>query len=232
MTGHMRSCQCVRHQQDHLPRVRQTRGCTCHRLRLPRRIHAASGALFGLFLAAHLFVNSTTFSPAIFNHAIRLIRNLHDAIAILPWGLVYLPLCVQVISGLYLLQASGLKYNTRGCNRGSTPRFFLQRISGLVLLFFIAAHLGTLHGWGFHAIPHTSQIPLTEYQTRRIFPAAGITGAILFLLGGLFAVYHFGNGAISGAHVWGMFQTTPAVRRWRRACLLITLILMLCALIA
>ena len=62
--------------------------------------------------------------------------------------LVLLPLAAIVSFGLYLLAKAGLRYNAKNCKRGGKLRFFLQRVSAVVVLAFIAFHLLTLRNWG------------------------------------------------------------------------------------
>lgn len=206
--------------------------CTCHNLRLPRRLHAASGALFGSFLAVHLFVNSSALIPDVFNPVVTRIHSIINAVPGITLFLVFIPLCIQIISGLYLLHANGLLYRTKGCNRGSTPRFFLQRFSGLVILFFVTMHIGMLHNWGFHAVARNHRTALAGYDALKIFPLSGIAGAYLFLFGVLMVIFHLGNGAVTGAHVWGIIKREYPARFWIYACITVCGALTLCTLTA
>lgn len=197
---------------------KKTTACNCKSLRLPRRIHAVSAVFFGLFLIVHLAVNATALHPPAFISAS---GEIHSVITQLPYitlFLVFLPLVVQIGSGLHLLSQEGLRYNSGGCNRGSTLRFFLQRASAIAVLIFVTLHLGTLHQWGWHRVPHQSAGSPTGYATTQLFPAFGAILSLLFLLGLTAMVYHLANGAITGAHVWGIIKTDRAKGIWRRLC--------------
>ncbi|MGB8600897.1 MAG: hypothetical protein WCD42_01740 [Rhizomicrobium sp.] len=200
------------------PAPKKTQTCNCKSLRLPRRLHAASAVVFGLFLIVHLIVNATALHPPAFISAS---GTIHSIIAQLPYitlFLVFLPLVVQIGSGLHLLSQEGVRFNAGGCNRGSTLRFFLQRISAIAVLIFVTLHLGTLHQWGWHQVPRHNASTATGYATAQLFPAFGAALSLLFLLGVTAMVYHLANGAITGAQVWGIIKTDRTKRIWRRLC--------------
>ena len=69
--------------------------------------------------------------------------GVHATLRQTPWleVLVFLPLATLVPFGLYLLFKAGLRYNVKKCKRGGKLRFFLQRVSAVVILGFIAFHL-------------------------------------------------------------------------------------------
>jgi succinate dehydrogenase / fumarate reductase, cytochrome b subunit len=189
--------------------------CTCRPLSLPRRIHAAGGLLFGLFLAIHLTINSTAISEARFSRNVGMVHAILDWLPGLTLVTIFLPLLSQICSGIFLLTKEGIRYDSGGCNRGSTMRFFLQRLTALTVIAFIVLHLGTLHGWCLSTIPRSAAGGLAGYAPSRIFFNGGQIAGIPFLIGLWGAVYHLANGAISGANVWHLFSTDIAKRRWR-----------------
>jgi hypothetical protein len=185
-----------------------------------RRVHALSGALFALFLTMHLIVNASAWNVDLFCGNIGLIRLLHQTLPWLIGAAIFLPLLTQVSTGLYLLLKAGLRYQTGGCNRGSTPRYFLQRLSALFVLAFVTMHLGVLHGWGFHAVPHgPAAHGLAGYDPAHVL-FGGALAALPFLFGIWAVAFHLANGAISGARVWGLFRDPAVWPRWRIACLI------------
>lgn len=189
--------------------------CACQKLLWPRRTHAICGAAAGLFLAVHLAICVTGIWPAAYQ---RNIDSMESAIAgarTLVSAAIFLPLIYQALSGLFLLWKEGLKYDVRKCNRGGKVRFFLQRVTALVVLVFLLVHAGTLHRWGRGVFePHGAAFAST---------AAGFAGAngamaLLGLLGVWAAVFHFANGAWSGAVIWKLATTPESKRRWGVAC--------------
>lgn len=192
--------------------------CSCQSVKLPRKIHAASGAVFGIFLVAHLLLNSSALERTHFRGTIDFVHSIIHNLPGITLVLVFIPLLIQICTGLYLVYKDGLKYTPNGCTRGSKPRFFLQRVTGLVILAFVILHLGTLHGWSFAPVMRGASGPLAGYNPHHLFPAAGWITGILYLICVWGAAYHLCNGAITGSMVWGVVKKDPA-RMWlRRAC--------------
>lgn len=212
-----------------MEQIRHT--CNCRPLRTPRKLHAVSGTLFGLFLTAHLTINALSLHPTTFTGVIGFI---HSITAALPWitvPLIFVPLLFQIGSGLYLLRKEGLAYYTGGCNRGSTLRYFLQRLTGPVILLFALLHLGTLHNRGWHRVSHDAQTH-TGYLAQQLFPAQGMAFSLLFLTGVAAMSYHLANGAITGNQVWGIIRKNTARKYWRHICICAGVTLFLAALAA
>lgn len=239
---HSCGCGCGGHQKasepiapaDHCTTHGTPQAEACHVVFWPRRIHALGGAAFAVFLCLHLLVNATAWNDALFRGNIGFIRTAHE---ILPWligAAIFLPLFNQLVTGLYLLYKSGLGYKADACTRGTTPRrYFLQRISAVVLAAFVLAHLGFLHNWGFHAVPHDANAAaLAGYDGARVLFGGHWWSIPLFCLGIAAAAYHIANGAISGARVWGMFSSPAANLAWRHACLAVGIALATAGLLA
>src|SRR5208283_5772540 len=95
----------------------------------------------------HLAATALGLRPQLFE---QYIRGLHAGLRQTPWleVLVFLPLLTLVAFGIYLLAKAGLRYKVKKCKRGGKLRFFLQRVSAVVILAFIAFHLLTLRDWG------------------------------------------------------------------------------------
>ena len=121
--------------------------CKCQKMRWIRRTHSACGLVFGAFLVEHLAATALGLQPALFE---QYMHGVHAALRQTPWLelLVFLPLVTLVVFGFYLLAKAGLRYNVKKCKRGGKLRFFLQRVSAVVILAFIAFHLLTLRNWG------------------------------------------------------------------------------------
>lgn len=190
--------------------------CSCQSVKLPRKIHAASGLVFGIFLVAHLLLNSSALEGTHFRSTIDFVHGIIHALPGITLVLVFIPLMIQIITGLYLLYMDGLKYTPNGCTRGSKPRFFLQRVSGLAILIFVALHLGTLHGWSFHPVARAAGGPLAGYNPTHLFPAAGWISGILYLICIWAAVYHIANGSVTGSMVWGVVKKEAARANLRK----------------
>ncbi len=222
--------------------------CSCQGLLRPRRMHALCGLWMAAFLAAHLAIALTGWSPAAYRQNIDAIQG---AIAHVPGFTliaIFIPLGFQAASGLYLLRKEGMKFGVKKCNRGGKLRFFLQRVTGLAILAFLLFHVGTLHAWGLHAVYQATHLgALDRYAAGGLFQAGdaafrstveGFGGscgtsaagnalvAALSLLGIWATAFHAANGAWSGGVIWGLLPTPESKRRWGRLAIAIGVLLL------
>ena len=205
-----------------------------------RRIHSLAGLAFGGFVAFHLTVNATSLSPAVYQQEVNNIHALGPNLGFVEFTFIFLPLLIHVLYGLYIT-SSGVKWNAVHYNYGGNIRYTLQRVSGLVLLVFLAYHLATLHRWGlgliyglthwsalssfpwFHMnFAYTSTVDAikTPYSHNPWF-WANILSDGLYFLGVWAAVYHLSNGLWTAAIAWGLTITAKAQRRWGNVCVAI-----------
>jgi succinate dehydrogenase / fumarate reductase cytochrome b subunit len=207
--------------------------CKCQNLLWVRRTHSACGLVFGAFLVEHMAATAMGFRPRLFEHYM---RGVHAAVRQTPWleALVFLPLVTLVPFGLFLLAKAGLRYNLKKCKRGGKLRFFLQRISAVVILAFIAFHLLTLRDWGpWSAGSETlknaistaaadstkTAIATSVRQIWDFLPSANAFSSVrcavivFYLLGTVAAIYHFANGLWTGAITWGLSQSACSQQR-------------------
>jgi succinate dehydrogenase / fumarate reductase, cytochrome b subunit len=231
--------------------------CTCRHRYCPRRIHAILGVAVGVFLIAHLAVAVTGLWPAQYERFVHQIHRFSPALPVLELALVFIPLVVQVGYGLRMLVKVGLAYHTDKQSRGGDLRFFLQRLSAIVLLLFIGFHVATMNRWGFHLVYEvTGMDALERYATAGLFhpngqpfqstalairsywnPEAVAHPANLlvvdfYAVGIWAACYHLANGLATSAMAWGITVTETAQRRCTLLCLGIGVALMLAGTIA
>ncbi len=236
------ACGCGHHATEgtapQTPEEAAGNSCKCQKLRWIRQTHAALGLVFGLFLVEHFTAIALGLRPGLFEEHI---RSVHATLRQAPWleGLVFVPLLALVPFGLYLLAKAGLRYNVKKCKRGGKLRFFLQRISAVLILAFIAFHLLTLRNWGpwsagvdapkrgtatIAADSATTAFATSVRQIWGFLPSAGAPSMrfaviVLYLFGTAAAVYHFTNGLWTGAIAWGM---TPSDCSQQRTLLALT----------
>jgi succinate dehydrogenase / fumarate reductase cytochrome b subunit len=212
-------------------------GRTC-----PRHYLAATGLVLGAFLVLHLAINALGLWPEIFQAAVN--RN-HAFGALLPvfeLGLVFLPLAIHVGLGLRTLRRDKLSLGLDKHHVGSEVRYWLQRMTAVILLVFLAFHLATMHRWGFHLVYQITHWPaLGRYAAGGLFTPqhafASVSEALwhfwdkhaanpanwlilqLYLLGLTSAVFHLANGVATGAEVLGFVPTTAQNERLWRWCI-------------
>lgn len=211
--------------------------CNCASGRCPRHYLAITGFILTAFVVLHLTVNMLGLWPARFQTAVNHIHGLGTALPILEIGLIIIPLTIHVAFGLRTLRREKLKFGVGKHHHGSDLRQWLQRVTAVILLAFLAFHLATMHRWGLHLVFRLTHWPALEryaagglFEPSRAFASvrdglgnfwsaasghpANLLVAQFYLLGITAAVYHLVNGVATGSEVLGLTNTTSAQRLW------------------
>jgi len=231
------ACGCGHHVVESTapPQAEESKGgaCKCQKMRWIRCIHSACGLIFGAFLVEHIAATAVGLQPGLFE---LYMRGVHAAIRQAPWleVLAFLPLVTLVPFGLYLLAKAGLRYDVKKCKRGGKLRYFLQRVSAVVILAFIAFHLLSLRDWGPRfagtEAPSSAVSTAVADSARTTFstsvrqvwdflPSADATSSARFavmafyLLGTVAVIYHLANGLWTGTIAWGLTPSAVAQQR-------------------
>jgi succinate dehydrogenase/fumarate reductase cytochrome b subunit len=121
--------------------------CNCASGACPRRYLAITGFILVTFVVLHLAVNMLGLWPDRFQAAVNHIHGLGVALPILEIGLIFIPLTIHVALGLQTLHREKLKFGVEK-HHGSDLRQWLQRVTAVILLAFLAFHLATMNRWG------------------------------------------------------------------------------------
>jgi len=212
--------------------------CKCGGGACPRHYLALTGYLLSAFLVLHIAGNTLGFWPTKFQAVVNRIHSLGALLPVLEVGLIFLPLSIHVAFGLRMLRREKLRFGVEKHHHGSDLRYWLQRVTALIMLAFILFHVVTLHRWfGGRFDPHNafSSASHAIWQFWHGLPA-GHPGNLLFaqfyLLGIVAAVYHLTNGVATGAEVLGFVSTPVAQKRLWRTCLIAAPVLLLAGLAA
>jgi succinate dehydrogenase / fumarate reductase cytochrome b subunit len=196
--------------------------CGCSGGTCPRHYLALTGFALGAFLVLHLAVNALGLWPEKFQAAVNRNHALGAALPVLEVGLIFLPLTIHLAFGLRILRREKLKFGVGKHHHGSDLRQWLQRVTALILLTFIAFHVVTLHRWfGGRFDPHHafSSASHAIWQFWHGQPAGSFPNLLFaqfYLLGIIAAVYHVANGLATGAEVLGLVRTEAAQDRlWK-----------------
>ncbi|MFD1706352.1 succinate dehydrogenase cytochrome b558 subunit [Siminovitchia sediminis] len=168
-----------------------------------RRLHSLLGVIpVGVFLVQHLFINHfATMGEEAFNNAAGFVGGLPFVI-ILEFVVIYIPLVFHAILGIYI--AFTANNNAVRLSYFRNWMFTLQRISGIILLFFIAWHvwetriqkaLGAEVNFDMMADILSNPIML-----------------IIYIIGVLSATFHLANGLWNFLVRWGITQTPTSQR--------------------
>lgn len=111
-----------------------------HQQFILRRLHSLLGVVpIGIFVVQHLVVNHfVVYGPESFNKAAHFMANLPFVTA-LEILVIYLPILFHAILGVYFVFTA--KNNVRKYGYLRNWLFFLQRITGILVLIFVVWHV-------------------------------------------------------------------------------------------
>lgn len=170
-----------------------------HREFFTRRLHSLLGVIpIGVFLIQHLLVNHfAVYGEESFNQAAGFMANL-PFVLLLEIFVIYLPILFHAILGVYIVFVA--RNNTRRYGYFRNWMFYLQRITGLITLVFIA----------WHVFETRVQIALGNAELDYSLMEGILTNPVMFwfyVIGVLSAVFHFSNGLWSFFVTWGITQS-------------------------
>lgn len=174
---------------------------------LMRRLHSLTGIVpVGGFVLFHLYENSKALHSAeAYNETIRAI-NAMPMVWALEIFLIFIPLYFHAIYGVYI--AMDAKHNVSNYGYERNWAFFLQRVSGIITLFFV-----TYHVWQFRFQkllgaygPYEGGTSMSGLPTFEIVAAALSQPlvAVVYAIGTIAAAYHLTNGLYTFLITWGI----------------------------
>lgn len=213
---------------------------------LIRRLHSLTGVLFGGYIVVHLLVNATLVEGSRYDGVPTVYQQQVDKIHSLPflpaisWTLILLPIIYHTIYGIYI--TLGGQPNLSSYNYPRNWSYTLQRVSALILVFFIAFHYLTFTGtFGgdlgsrltFVAVDDPAT-PFSEATQSTInhLQAAWWVGYLIYPVGILAATFHLANGFWAAGVTWGLTVTAKSQRRWGGLTVLLFLFTTACGLTA
>ena len=187
-----------------------------------RKLHQLSGIVpLGAFLLEHLYTNSKAVHPTLgadnFNKAVGDLQAI-PYILLVETAFIFIPLLYHALYGLVIT------WETRPNNLNYPyPRnwfYTIQRITGIVLFFFILFHVlnfrfGLIPGLNTKSVAHfpneAYQIVQYEFRMLPIF--------LVYLVGITSTIWHFANGLWLFAVDWGIVIGERAQRLTGYACI-------------
>lgn len=179
---------------------------------LLKRLHSLLGVVpIAGFVVFHLFENSSSvMGQEAFNHTVQKIRGI-PYIYLLEIGLLT-PIAFHALLGAWLARTA--RHNALRFANAQNIGYTLQRLTGGVLLVFIAWHVWTTRFAG---------VPSGEFfqymQAKLSHPLASAAYAV----GVLSAAFHLGNGLWGFAVAWGLITGARSMDLAWKACLGISL---------
>ena len=191
-----------------------------------RKLHQLTGIVpLGVFLLEHFYTNSKAMTgPGDFNKAVADLQSI-PYIIFIEIALIFVPLIYHAVYGLFITweaRPNNLAY--------PYPRnwfYTTQRVTGLILFFFILFHVLNFR---FGAIPGLNERSVAHYPDE----AFGIVSRefampvifVVYLIGITSTVWHLANGLWLFAVDWGIVIGERAQRLTGYACIALGLLLL------
>jgi len=192
-----------------------------------RKLHQFSGIFpLGIFLLEHFYTNSKALTgPGDFNSAVRDLQSI-PYILFVEIGGIFIPLIYHAVYGLVITweaRPNNLNY--------PYPRnwfYLIQRITGIVLFFFILFHVLNFR---FGMIPGLNTISVAHEPDKAFDIVAGefrmVPIFLIYMVGITATVWHFANGIWLFLVDWGITIGERAQRLTGYACIAFGVLLLL-----
>jgi succinate dehydrogenase / fumarate reductase cytochrome b subunit len=192
-----------------------------------RKLHQLSGIMpLGIFLLEHFYTNSKALTGAAdFNNAVKDLQSI-PYILFVEIGGIFIPLIYHAVYGLVITieaRPNNLNY--------PYPRnwfYLIQRITGVILFFFITFHVLNFR---FGMIPWLNNISVAHSPERAFDIVSGefriVPIFIVYLIGITATVWHLANGIWLFLVDWGITIGERAQRLAGYACIGFGVVLLL-----
>ncbi len=192
-----------------------------------RKLHQLSGIVpLGIFLLEHFYTNSKALSGAAdFNNAVKDLQSI-PYILFVEIGGIFIPLIYHAVYGLVITieaRPNNLAY--------PYPRnwfYLIQRITGMILFFFITFHVLNFR---FGLIPGLNNISVATHPDQAFSIVAGefsmVSIFIIYMIGITATVWHLANGIWLFLVDWGITIGERAQRLTGYACIAFGVVLLL-----
>lgn len=184
-----------------------------------RKLHQLSGIMpLGIFLLEHFYTNSKALAGAAdFNNAVKDLQSI-PYILFVEIGGIFIPLIYHAVYGLVIT----LEARPNNLNYPYPRNWFytIQRITGLILFFFITFHVLNFR---FGLFPGLNNISVAHEPGRAFEIVAGefrmVPIFIVYLIGITATVWHLANGIWLFLVDWGITIGERAQRLTGYACI-------------
>ena len=174
---------------------------------LVKRLFSLTGLFFGGYVIVHLLTNASLLAGvATFQSSVDRIHDLGPALPIIEWVFLFIPILFHSLVGWMVI--AGAVPNLSVYRYASNVRYTLQRVTAIILFFFILGHVLHMHqlGAAFGGArfkPEAASSSLAEALQSALWVQ------LFYALGVLSAAFHLGNGIWTAGITWGLW-TTPA----------------------
>ncbi|MDQ3439325.1 MAG: hypothetical protein M3478_03135 [Planctomycetota bacterium] len=181
---------------------------------LIRRLHSLTGIVFGGYLVVHLLVNATIArGPTEYQVQVDKIHSL-PFLPVIEWTFIYLPILFHTVYGAWIIFTG--QPNVGRYRYQKNIYYTLQRISAVVIVFFMVFHVLALK-YGLFG-QNLSFDPDRALGTVGRHLDNGFLVWVIYPIGILASCYHLANGFWAAAITWGLTISESAQRRWGLVC--------------
>jgi succinate dehydrogenase / fumarate reductase, cytochrome b subunit len=195
---------------------------------LLRRLHSLTGIVFGGYIVVHLLINATMIQGGnVFQVQVEKIHSLPFLLAI-EWAFIYIPIIFHTVYGIWLTFAA--QPNVLDYPYGKNIFYTLQRISAIVIMFFVLFHVLGMKGFLGGTLtfdPHDATVTTARHINSHWFVAY-----VAYPIGVLASTFHLANGFWTAAITWGLTISKQAQRRWGVVCFFLFLLTFGCGMLA
>ena len=191
-----------------------------------RKLHQLSGIVpLGAFLLDHFYTNSKALAgPEDYNNAVRDLQSI-PYILFIEAGVVFIPLVYHAVYGLVITWES--RPNNLAYPYPRNWFYLIQRITGVILFFFILFHVLNFR---FGLIPGLNTVSVAHAPDRAFDIVAGefrmLPILIIYVVGVTATVWHFANGIWLFLVDWGIAIGERAQRLTGYACIALGVLLL------
>jgi succinate dehydrogenase / fumarate reductase cytochrome b subunit len=192
-----------------------------------RKLHQLSGIVpLGLFLLEHFYTNSKALSGAAdFNDAVRDLQSI-PYILFIEIGGIFIPLIYHAVYGLVITMEA--RPNNLAYPYPRNWFYLIQRLTGLILFFFITFHVLNFR---FGLVPGLNNVSVAHEPGRAFEIVSGefhlIPIFLVYMVGITATVWHLANGIWLFLVDWGITIGERAQRLTGYACIAFGIFLLL-----
>lgn len=187
-----------------------------------KRLHSLTGVFpIGVFLLEHFYTNSQALQgPGAFDRAAADLAGIPYVGAVEAFG-IWLPILFHIVLGVFIATTS--QPNLRRYGYAKNWMYTLQRLSGIVLIFYILFHtFQTRFDPKYLESPSPFQYMREQLSSPAMF--------WFMVVGILSACWHFGNGLFGFSIHWGLATGRTAQRNVAKLGLVVSVVLAIVAL--
>lgn len=180
-----------------------------------RRLHSLSGLLpIGLFFLEHIYSNAISLQgPKAYNEMVAKLMDI-PYLPVIEIAVIGIPILFHIILGIVIYLTS--KNNVLQYSHAANWRYFFQRITGVIGVFYIGFHV-----WETRIHAALSGQHVSYERMQQILSTPWIFW--FYLVGAISLTFHFCNGLWTMGITWGLTVSPRSQRMTSTAAMLLFL---------